>query len=91
VPDPNIRSRYTVDATPVPPQQGDAFGAHRYIINLYRYISGGICAPHSEHVTVIGIEGIDAQIHAWGYRRTGEFGPICLNGFASAAVEPRTS
>jgi hypothetical protein len=86
--DPDVRTTYSVNATPVPAQQGDRFHDRRFIISLSRYISGGICGPHSENASVIGYAGIDAQIHAWGYERTGEFGAICLNGFATAPVQP---
>lgn len=58
----------------------------RYEVMVYRMVRGGICGPFSEDVTVNSLAEVDAQLAKWGFKRTGEFGPVCTNGFAEASL-----
>lgn len=73
---------YTVTAEP----KGFDGLTPQYEILVYRMVEAGVCGPHSEAVTVLGMEGVDAQVQAWGFYRTGGFGPVCANGFAEAPL-----
>lgn len=78
---------YEVAATPILPRKGDALTTQRYTVMLLQ--TAPQHRPHSEEVEVVGLDGIDAVLNAWGYERAGEFGEVCLNGFALADAKPR--
>ena len=54
-------------------------------VMIYRMLPAGICGPFTSTKTVAADE-VDAQIARFGFVRTGEFGPLCANGFAEAPV-----
>jgi hypothetical protein len=61
----------------------------QYEAMLYQSVEAGVCGPFSEKVLVDGLEGVDAQVQAWGFVRVEEFGAVCANGFAEALVVSR--
>jgi hypothetical protein len=75
---------YDIDVTP----KGFNGLTPLYEVSLYRRVRAGVCGPFSEAVTVEGFGAIDKAVNAMGYKRTGEFGPVCANGFATAPAEP---
>lgn len=79
------RVTYTVSVTPT----FDGL-ASRYAVTLYSNVRAGVCGPFSEDVTVNTLAEVDQQLFVWGFNRTGEFGPVCANGFADAPVVPFT-
>lgn len=61
-----------------------------YEVMIYAMRRAGICGPFTEAVTVRGLEGMHGKLDEWGFTITGEFSPVCRNGFASAPVALRT-
>lgn len=47
----------------------------------------GICGPATDTGVVASIDEADAWFARNGFRRTGDFGEVCANGFASAPAE----
>ena len=63
----------------------------KYHASMYITRIGGICEPGISE-EVVGLDGVDRWMEQNGYRRTSSYGPVCLNGFATAEAElERTS
>ena len=54
---------------------------------IYRYVYAGVTGPFSAEPTFDSIADVDDWLARQGFTRTGQFGEVCANGFATAPVE----
>lgn len=59
-----------------------------YEAMLYVFREGGVCGPFSERIEFTGMDRLRMVLAGLGFKRVGEFGEVCANGFASATVVP---
>lgn len=77
-----LSTSYEVNVTPT----GFDGLTPKYNASIYIMRTGGICEPGASE-DVVGLDGVDRWLSENGYKRTAEYGPVCLNGFATAPVE----
>ena len=78
-----MKTTYEVNVTPL---EFDGL-TPIYEVMIYRYREAGICGPSSSTETVAGLDAVDVWLEQRGFKRQGEFGKVCRNGFATAALE----
>lgn len=58
----------------------------RYEVGIYVNRTAGVCGPFTDYETVATVEDADDYLARWGFTRAAEWGPVCSNGFAEAAL-----
>ena len=54
---------------------------------IYKSVQAGVCGPSSQEFNFASLSDIDAWISDNGFERTGPYGAVCRNGFASAEIK----
>lgn len=79
-----MTTTYSIDVTP---RFQGLLGV--YDCQVYVTRKAGVCGPAESFTCGADLDELDRCLAVLGYTRTGQFGPVCSNGFASASIDRR--